>query len=283
MSRFQKLWTLRSIPILAGAATALGLIGGEAAPATAQEDFRAADLDRPLMVEDAYPIKFREWEVETGFRAGMSEVENEIEGLIELKTGVVRNLQAGVELHGGTVSDDADDPSGLESATVHILYNANRETWSRPALSARVEVETPGAGDLGREAWGLTVKGLATRSFHRLRIHANAGYTAADRDDGGDFWRAGLAFDYPLGLFSRAVLGDVYAEIPTGSEAARVWTTVGSRWQLTNLTVLDFGAGTRVDRLVDGEADVQLVVGVSRVFGVPGLIDVPAYPSPRID
>ena len=32
----------------------------------AQEDFRAADADRPIRVEDAYPVKLYEWEWELG-------------------------------------------------------------------------------------------------------------------------------------------------------------------------------------------------------------------------
>lgn len=254
--------------------------------ATAQEDFRSADLDRPLRVEDAFPIKRGEWEIETGIRAGAGE-EDRAEGVLELKTGLFWNTQAGVELHGGweriETADDDEDVTGLENAGVHALVNFNRETRSWPAFSTRVDVETPGAGDLGREEWAVSVKGLATRSFDRLRLHANAGYSVADEADGGDFWRGGLAFDYPIGLFSRAVMGDAYAEIPTGDGDTRVWTTLGTRWQLTNQVVLDLGVGGRVDQWVGGEGDVELVIGISRVFGIASLVDVPPYPDPRID
>lgn len=254
--------------------------------ATAQEDFRSADLDRPLRVEDAYPIKRREWEIEAGIRAGAGE-EDRAEGLLELKTGLFWNTQVGVELHGGWVRDEApdgeEDAAGLESAGAHALVNVNRETRSWPAFSARLDVETPGAGDIGREEWAVALKGIATRSFDRLRLHANAGYAVADEADGGDFWSGGLAFDYPIGLFSRTVMADAYAEIPTGDGDARVWTTVGTRWQLTNQTVLDLGLGGRVDRWMDGEGDVELVIGISRVFGIAAFVDVPPYPGPKLD
>lgn len=249
-------------------------------PAAAQEDFRAAD--RPLRVEDAFPAKHREWELEAGLLGGWGE-EDEIEGVVELKVGAFPNGQAGVELHGGRASSDGDDAAGLESAALHLLYNLNRETWRAPAFAARLEAGTPGAGDLGREAWAWTATAIATRSFDRLRAHANVGRTWADADDGGDFWRAGIALDYPIGLFGRSLLGDVYAEIPADDGDARVWTTVGSRWQLTNDVVLDLGVGTRLDRWADGESSVELVVGISRVFGIPALVDVPSYPDPRID
>ncbi|MBW3660250.1 MAG: hypothetical protein KY397_01275 [Gemmatimonadetes bacterium] len=269
---------------------AFALFVALAAPgrSAAQEDFRSTDLDRPLRVEDAYPIKFGEWEVEVGLRAGAGE-EDRAKGVVELKTGPWWNTQIGVELHGGWErlgedEDDDEDAGGLESAGAHLLVNFNRETWSWPAFSARMDVESPGAGDLGRDEWAVSLKAVGTRSFDRLRLHANAGYTAAATVDGGDFWRAGLAFDYPIGLFSRSILGDVYAEFPTREEEdARVWSTLGTRWQLTNRTVLDLGLGGRIDQWVDGQGDVELVIGISRVFGIPALADVPAYPNPRLD
>ncbi|MDX1660933.1 MAG: hypothetical protein R3326_04000 [Gemmatimonadota bacterium] len=254
--------------------------------ASAQEAFRSADLDRPLRVEDANPIERGEWELESGLRAGFGE-DDRVEAVVELKTGPFWNTQVGVELHGGwereSLGDEEEDHGGLESAGIHALIGFNRETWSWPAFSARVDVETPGAGGLGRDAWAASVKGIATRSFDRLRLHANGGYTVAEAADGGDFWRAGLALDYPIGLFSRTVMADVYAEIPTGEEDARVWTTIGTRWQWTNTTVLDFGVGGRVDRWVDGKADVEIVVGIGRALGWTGLLEVPPYPDPKLD
>lgn len=244
--------------------------------ATAQEDFRAADPDRPIQVEDAYPVKLREWELETGARGAWSEAGNEAEGSLEIKSGILLNTQAGLELEGVWTEDDG---GGLAGGVLHVLHNFNRETWSWPALSARLEVETPGAGDAGRDGWGGALIGIATRSFDRLRLHVNAGYSRGDED----FWRGGVAFDYPVGLFSRAILGDVYAEIPDDGSDTRVLAEIGTRWQLTNWSVLDVGLGTRLDEWADGDANVGLVIGLSRVFGIAGLTSVPPYPDPRID
>lgn len=270
----------RRIAVLPLTAAGILLTGGS--PARAQEEFRAADLDRPLRVEDAYPADFREWELEAGLRSGFGATD-ELSATLELKSGLFLNGQVGIELHGGLASGDEGDAAGLENAALHLLYSLRRETWGWPAFSGRFDLETPGSGELGREGWALSVKGLATRSFGRLRMHANLGYTAADEADEADFWRGGLAIDYPIGLFSRSVLGDVYAEIPGDGGDTRAWTTVGTRWQLTNRTVLDLGVGTRLDEWVDGDGNVELVMGISRGFGVPVLVDVPPYPDPRID
>ncbi|MFQ5890771.1 MAG: hypothetical protein ACE5JR_12060 [Gemmatimonadota bacterium] len=269
--------------LLGPVAAGLAAIAGSVSPVTAQEDFRSADLDRPIQVEDAYPVKFREWEVELGIRGALREGGDGVSGIGELKTGLFLNGQVGLEIKAGGEDAEGSTAGGIESAGAHLLYNFNRETWSWPAFAARLDVESPGAGRLGRENWAISGKGLATRSFGRLRIHLNGGYAAASAADGGDFWLGGMAFDYPIGLFSRAIMGDIYAEVPNGSGRSRVWLELGSRWQLTNLSVLDFGLATRLDEWERGRGNVELIVGFSRVFGIPGLVTVPSYPNPRIN
>lgn len=251
--------------------------------AAAQEDFRSADLDRPILVEDAFPVKLYEWEVELGLRGALREAGSAIEGIAELKTGLFLNGQAGLDLELGSEDLGEETAAGIESAGLHLLYNANRETWSWPAFAARVDVRTPGTGDLGREEWAARLKGIATRSFGRLRLHANGGYEAASAADGGDVWLAGLAFDYPIGLFSRAVMGDVFVELPADAGRTRAWLELGSRWQMTNESVLDLGLATRLDEWEEGRANIRLIVGLSRVFGIPGLVRAPPYPNPRIN
>lgn len=273
------------LPILA-LAVGLASLGaaGSAGAAGAQEDFRNLDQGRPLLTEDAHPVKLREWEVELGARGRLAEGGGEGADVVaELKTGLFLNTQAGVELE-GVVEDGLDGTvTGLESVGVHLLYNVNRETWSWPAFALRGDVRSPGAGEARHEDWSARIKGIATRSFGRLRVHANAGYDVASRADDDDAWVAGLAFDYPIGLFSRAVMGDVFLEVPVESGRTRVWLEAGTRWQLSNVSVLDLGVATRLDEWEVGRANVELSVGLARVFGVPGLVDVPPYPDPRID
>ena len=266
-------------------AVGLAALGAGGAPGAvhAQEDFRNLDRGRPLFVEDAHPVKLREWEVELGTRGRWAEGGSEAEAVLELKTGPFLNTQVGLELE-GIVEDDPDGTaSGLESAGVHLLYNVSRETWGWPAFAVRLDARSPGAGEAGHEDWGARITGIATRSFGRTRLHANAGYEVASRADGDDAWVAGLAVDYPIGLFSRAVMGDVFVEVPVDRGSTRVWLEAGTRWQLTNVSVLDLGLATRLDEWEAGRANIEVVVGLSRVFGVPGLVDVPPYPEPRID
>lgn len=189
----------------------------------------------------------------------------------------------GVEIEGGVERPSADRTGGgIESASGHLLYGLARETVSLPAVAVRLDASTPGTGAIGHDDWQFGVMGIATRSLGRLRLHGNGGYRIAGEADGGDYWRFGLGADYPLGLFSRAILADLYVEAPVSAGRARVWAEIGTRVQVSNWRVLDFGLATRLDEWDKGNANVEIVVGMSRSFGIPGLTRVPQYPNPTI-
>jgi hypothetical protein len=250
--------------------------------AVAQEDFRASDPGRPLRVEDAIPLKLREWEVEFGFRGVAAEQGSGALGAFELKSGLFRNAQIGFEVEAGVQGQTDGTASGIEGVEGHVLYQLGRETPGLPAVALRAEVGTPGTGSLGRTGWSTEGKAIATRSFGRVRVHGNGGYGVMRSVDGGDYWTMGLGFDYPLGLFSRALLGALSAEIPVSEGRSRVWLEVGSRWQISNANVFDVGLSTRLDGWDQGNANIEMVFGLSRVFGVPGFTRAPAYPNPTI-
>lgn len=259
----------------------------------AQEDFRNADPDRPLRVEDAYPLKYREWELEIGTRPELSEGgPNRYAWLAELKTGIYYDLQVGVEVESLLRSGGGlESRFGVEELALHLLYNFNQETRTLPALGLRGDVLIPTGGALGREEFGYVLKGLATRSFGRFRLHGNAGYRfnndergpgETDPLDAGDVWFAGLAFDYPIGLFSRLLLGDVFVEVPANGGSARVTAEFGARLQIGNTWVLDLGIASAVSEW-DEAANGAVIVGLSHTFGVPWLVSVPPYPRPTVD
>lgn len=254
------------------------------APGVAQEDFRSADLDRLVRVEDASPIEMREWEVEFGSRASFAEgPARELEALFELKTGLLPNTQFGVEIEGvlESVGGAPGTQTGLEAASAHLLYGIARETPSFPAVGVRLDLSSPGAGALGNEDAQVGIKGMLTRSLGRVRLHGNGGYVVASDADGGDFWRAGVGTDSPIGLFSRAILADIYAELPTTDGVdARVWVDVGARFQVSNVSVVDVGLATRIDQWSDDRANLEITIGFSRVFGFAP--KVPPYPDPSI-
>ena len=258
-------------------------MAGATNPLIAQEDFQSLELDRPTRLEDAFPLKFREWEFELGTRADAADSGSGIFGLVEVKSGLFLNGEVGLGAEVGAQDGaNGDTQSGLDQVAAHVLYSVRRQTWAAPALAVRLDVMTPGTGSLGRTDWGGGLRAMLTRSFGRIRTTGNGGYVVNSAADGGDYLQLGLALDSPVGLSGRMLIGDVYAEIPTGSGRTRVWIEAGTRWQVGNNSVLDFGLATRLDEWDLGNANVELNVGISRVFGIPGLVSVPAYPRPSI-
>ena len=253
-------------------------------PASAQEDFRSLDAGRPLRVTDAFPKKYLEWEFQAGLQGGWVEGgRRSLEGLFELGTGLFRNFEIGAGLRVATVDGGMNTTTGFEALEVDALYNFRHEGWTWPAIAVQTGVEAPAGGDPSREDWAWGADLILTRSFSRgLRVHVNGGRFVASEVDGDDYWRGGLAFDIPLGFSSSLIVGDLYTEIPVNTGPTRLWAELGARLQISNMTVLDVGLTTRMDEWDDGAANIGLVVGFGRVFGIGGLVRVPEYPNPAI-
>lgn len=277
-----------TVPALAITARVVGgaLLAALAAagPLSAQEDFRSLDAGRPLRTTDAYPKKFLEWEIQAGARGEVAEDGRRGTASLALEVGALPNFELGLGLEPGFEDPDGEAGGwGVEEVGLHALYNFNQEGWSWPAVALEAGLEAPVGGDLSREEWGVSGGLLATRSFaSRLRIHANGGFTVQTDPDGGDFWTGGLALDAPLGLSSRVVMADVFVEVPVDAGPTRTWAEVGARFQVSNWTVLDLGLGTRLDRWADGRTNVELTLGLSRVFGVRAFTPSPPYSEPSI-
>ena len=278
---------VRGLPLFAVAVVALLW----AREAIAQEDFRSLDAGRPLKVTDAYPKKYLEWEFRLGLQGRWTEEgRGWLAGLIELEMGLFRNFEIGAGLEvaredGGTsgLPGHQHRSEDLHGLGVEALYNLKHEGWTWPAVAIQAGLKVPTGGHLSRGGWASSVDLLLTRSFaSRLRIHVNGGYVGASLADGDDYWRGGVAFDIPMGFSSRLIMGNLYAEVPVYVGSTRTWAELGTRVQVTNLTVIDVGFATRLDEWDRGVANVRLTVGLSRVFGIGGLVRVPEYPDPRI-
>ncbi len=253
------------------------------ATAVAQGDYRHLDEGRPTRVEDAYALKFLEWEWQLGSGAFAQENEAlEAEAVFEAKVGIGRGLQAGVEGHGAWARQSGETATGLETVNLHLFYNLNQEGRRAPALALRGDLSLPGAGDLARVNAGGRLRVLATRTLGATRLHANAARAWARDPDGGHHWEAGLGVDRALGLSGRALVGDLYAEIPDRGGPTRWWADAGIRLQISKQSVLDLGATVRIDEWMDGRANGGLVLGISRTFGFSRLVHVPPYPDPTL-
>ncbi len=282
--------SLRASWVASGATATLLCL---ASAGIAQEDFRNLDQDRPIRVEDAYPLKYREWELQLGARPELQEGgPNSYAWVAELKTGIYYDLQLGVEVASALRSGGGlESEYGIEELGLNLLYNFNQETRGLPGLGVRGDLFIPTGGALGRDEVGYAVKGMATRSFGRFRLHGNLGYlfnnedadaTTSDPFTVDDIWFGGLAFDFPTGLFSRLILGDVFIEVPANRGRTRVTAELGARFQIGNTWVLDLGLASVVSEWDNG-ANGAAIVGLSHSFGIPWLVRVPAYPQPTVD
>lgn len=225
------------------------------------------DKNRPLRIEDAYPIAKGEIALEGGSR------------FVDGHQGKTRFVFQPQILYGAFYNTQLEsggdlftEPTTLEGAEksgdlrVGALYNFNTETISLPALAAKVEVEFPtGLRSRGVDA---TLGGILTRSFGRWRTHLNAEYTVVGSARGTErngLYRLAAGVSYPLGYpmrFRETLLADVFtrqSELsgrrnPTGVE-------VGLRHQFSSRIVLDGGIGTEFAGPSDRSA----------VFGTVGL------------
>ena len=208
------------------------------------------DPNRPIAIEDAYPIPHGEIGVEGGIvfndrRQGTSQFTFQPQLLI----GALPNTQLEIS------SDVMTDPNTVVGAdksgnlTVGMLYNFNTETLQVPAFAARVGLDFP----TGVNAQGIntSLTGVMTRSFGQWRTHLNIGYTFLGVPQGQErsgTYRIVAAVSYPLGYptsFRDTIIANIFTrqsdsvgqQNPTG-------VGIGIRHQVSSRVVFDSGLGT---------------------------------------
>ena len=270
---------MTSLPGMAGRRGCPGLLVfaglvASAPSASAQIDYRNLDDDRPTLIEDAYPIERFAFELLAPWRFGRNRDGGNTHAFIpEIAYGILRNGQLGVKLPVAGVSGNGDRTWGLAGLRLFALYNFNTESRVAPALSIRADATFP-VGRLAGEGTRVSAKAIATRSWGRNRLHANAAYTfGPERPLGAaepaNKWWYGAAVDRTLYRQSLLLVGEVYALRPASSEPTQVNASIGLRYQLTPYLVFDTGVARRLRRVAG--PDYELTVGFSRALAIPGL------------
>jgi hypothetical protein len=208
------------------------------------------DPNRPIQMEDAYAIPKGEIGVESGVRWNdRREGRTGVTFQPQLIYGAFHNTQ--IEIQGDLFTDPHSVVGADKSGDLHlgVLYNFNTETVALPAFAMRVEVDLP----TGIRSKGLDtqVTGIMTRSFGRLRVHLNAGYTALGAPQGQErngTYRVIAAASYPIGYpyrFRETLIVDVYSrQSDLVGQVNHTGMEVGLRHQLSSRIVLDGGVGT---------------------------------------
>ena len=278
---------MTSLPGMAGRRGCPGLLVfaglvASATSASAQIDYRNLDDDRPTLIEDAYPIERFAFELLAPWRFGRNRDGGNTHAFIpEIAYGILRNGQLGLKLPVAGVSGNGDRTWGLAGLRLFALYNFNTESRVAPALSLRADATFP-VGRLAGQGTRVSAKAIATRSWGRNRLHANAAYTfGPERPLGAaepaNKWWYGAAVDRTLYRQSLLLVGEVYALRPASSEPTQVNASIGLRYQLTPYLVFDTGVARRLRRVAG--PDYELTVGFSRALAIPGLFPTRRSPA----
>ncbi len=208
------------------------------------------DPNRPIGMEDAYAIPKGEIGMEGGVRFNdRREGRTRVTFQPQIIYGAFDNAQ--IELQGDLMTEPNTLVGANKSGDLHVgvLYNFNTETMNIPALAIRAEVDLPtGLNSRGVDS---QLTGIMTRSFERLRVHLNVGYTVLGSPQGQErpgAYRAVAAVSYPLGYptsFRDTLIANVYTrQSDLRGQRNNTGVEIGLRHQLTSRIVLDGGIGT---------------------------------------
>ncbi|HEV8358381.1 MAG TPA: hypothetical protein VGQ17_16625 [Gemmatimonadales bacterium] len=252
-----------------------GLVALAAARAEAQVDYRNLDDDRPVPVEDAYPVEryafelLAAWRVE---RLGLGRVRYLV--VPELEYGITSGTSLGVKVPLALTTQAGSSDYGLAGLRVFALVNLTTERPSLPGLGLRLDAGLPWGALAGSGAAAM-VQALATRSFGRNRVHLNAGAALGSPGAGGAAeaiprWRAGGAVDRTLLRSSTLLLLALTMEQEARGRGVEIAGAVGCRRQVTPTLVLDAGVSYAVVR--DARPVAGITLGLSHAFGIAALL-----------
>lgn len=232
---------------------------------SASLDHDNLDPNRPIGMEDAYAIPKGEIGLESGVRFNdRRQGRTRVTFQPQIIYGAFDNTQ--IEIQGDLLTEPNSIAGANKSGDLHlgVLYNFNTETINLPALAVRVEADLPtGVNSKGVDT---QLTGILTRSFGRLRVHLNAGYTILGLPQGQErpgAYRAVAAVSYPLGYpssFRDTLIASIYTrESDVRGQRNHSGIEIGLRHQLTSRIVLDGGFGTEFS----GPSDRAALLGTA--------------------
>ena len=240
--------------------------------AGAQTDFYNTDRGRPLLVEDAYPVERRAFEIQ----AAPLRLERSVGGVYtwgfepELAYGIAPRTHVEFGLPIAFIDVAGARRAGVAGLHLSMLHNLNVET-SVPALGVVASAALPVGGLAGEETY-VSLKGIATRTLSWMRFHANAEYTFGAADESGGVseasrWSAGLSADKTFPLRSLLLGAEIVAEQPLhDDEKVELSGAFGTRYQLTPRWAVDAGVGKR---FTGPSQSWFITVGSAYAFGLP--------------
>ncbi|MDP2991296.1 MAG: transporter [Kiritimatiellota bacterium] len=244
---------------------------------TAEVSFAA----RPLIIDDADPLDFKQFKVEAGARYEKDSGCKHWDLPFGAAAGIFPSLELGVgfggqfeertEIDEKSGEDCTRSESGIGDLTLFAKWQSLKEmTWlPRQAIVPAVKFPTSdkdkGLGS-GKTDYDLTW--IASRSFgEKMGVHINVGYSwlgePAD-EEVGDILHYGLALDYRL-FDALQWVGEVFAEkeLRRGTDAAVMFNT-GLRLSPAEGLTFDIAVGSR---LAGDAPDLIATAGLTWEFG----------------
>jgi len=251
------------------ALSAVLLAIGWPAAGAAQLDFRNLDDGRPLWSEDAWPVERRALEILLSYSHQWGRFGSQHLSRPEIAWGVWDNLMVGAKLPLAIRPGPTGDRLGVAGPGAFLFYNLGAEGRRRPAVAIRAEGHLP-IGEYAPNEGSLTIKGVATRTLGRERLHLNAAWTpvgggsTAGADSEGQ-WAGAVAVDRTLIRSSLLVAAELVARDGGTGQSAEFLAAVGVRRQVTPTLVLDLG----LSRALGQEPGHRwgVTVGLSRSIG----------------
>jgi Putative MetA-pathway of phenol degradation len=248
----------------------------------AQTDYYNTDAGRPILIEDAYALERRGFELQVAplrlTRARNGVYTWGVEP--ELAFGILNRTQ--IEFSVPLAHVDQRSPGGgfgVSGVELSVLHTLNTET-SLPAFAVAADVLLP-VGRFAPDRAYASVKSIMTRTFPALRVHLNAQYTfgrnvntttaapigAVGQSVEVSRWVAGAAVDRPIALKSLLLTAEVYARKPLDISERVEWNAgAGVRHQLSPRWAMDAGIG----RALTGTDHAWFLTGGGAyAFGLP--------------
>lgn len=242
----------------------------------------ASFADRPLVIDDADPVDFKQFKVDGGAWYENDPGCKHCDFPFDVAAGVLPSLEINAGFGGQfekrtefdikSGENDARSECGIDDLIIAAKWQFLKEmTWlPRQAIVPAVKFPTSDKNKgLGSGTTDYDFTWIASKSLcAKMGAHVNIGCTFVGKsadDDGDDILHYGVALDYRIVDLLQWV-GEVYANkgLRSGTDDVVMFNT-GLRWNPIDTLIVDCAAGSRLS----GDApDFTATAGLTWTFGL---------------
>lgn len=225
-----------------------------------------ARAGRPLDTEDTGTVAGGRAEVELAVDHTRNGDDSVSAGLAVIAFGLGDALELRLE-SALTVVDGAEHRAraGIGDTLFGVKYRLRHESPAAPAVLAALAVRLP-TGDadrgLGSPGADVTMLAVAGKSWGRVTLHGNAGYTIVTEDRSADVWRLAASAEWAArGAWTLAA--EIVSDIGATAAPTTAVVRAGARLNLSDVITIDGAAGVGLTR---SSPDLVTTVGLTLRF-----------------